>query len=750
MSSIRTGLRGVAAGVAALAVAGGALVAAPLAGAQEAGAVPTGPQHAHGEPKRPQEGAERTFQITNITDFHGHFSRTEDEPGAALLKCQIDEESRGKNSVLTSSGDNVGGTPFNSAIQNDEPTLDILNALGVEVTAVGNHEFDQGYDDLVGRIVPRSDYPILAANVNGRDEELLPATWSTTLGGLRVTFIGTVTDETAQIVDPAGIAGIEFADAASVTREIADEIKAADQADLVVSLIHKGVSDPSAFGENVDIVFAGHTHVVPPIDPSVSPLVLQAGSYSENLAIVEGEVDEAGEVTVTRADVLGPEEIAACGEPDPEIAELVAQAEAAAEVEGQRVVATIEESFYRGTQEGARPGSNRGTESTLNNLIADVAREGITNNTAVTADIGLNNAGGVRADLPAGEITYADAFAVQPFNNDVTYTELTGDQLYRAFEQQWKGPEADRPVLNLGVSNNVDWTYDPAKPLGEKVTNINIDGKPVDREATYTVAASTFLLNGGDGFTALSEGPDLPSTGLIDVQLFIDYLEAHAEDLTPRSGQAGVGVTITDGELRAGSEVELALSSLIYSVDPRATQATVELAGATASAEIDQSLGEPGHGEAGTATVRLTLPADAAGAHVLRVTTDAGTDIGLPVEIAPAEGAAPPTDGPGTEPGATDEPTDDGSGDGQNDGAAGDEPRGDATQPGEGDAARKDGGATGQPAPAPRDGSAQAGAGSGSLASTGVSGVLGVLAFGLALSAAGAAGLVASRRQQEA
>lgn len=574
------------------------------------------------------------FTISNITDFHGHIELVTDkngnvtEPGAERLKCAVDRATAGKASAFVSSGDNVGGTPFVSAILDDAPTIDILNAMGLEATAVGNHEFDKGTADLRDRIMPESNFPTLGANVDGLD---LPPYWIKEMDGVKVAFIGTVTDDTKNLVSPGLIDDVSFRDAVTVTNQLADELTASGAADVIVALIHEGAMETKTFSPNVDVVFAGHSHLeVPPT--GTQPLVVQAGSYSKNLANVDLAYDRATDtVTVEKAEVLGVDQIADCLTPYPEIAALVQEAQAAADVEGSKVVAQSPAAFYRGKNEGGDSGSNRGVESTLNNLLAEVAKAGITKNTTVTADIGVMNAGGVRDDLPAGEITYKDAFSVQPFGNDITYTRLSGAAFKEALEQQWKDPAADRPVLSLGVSDNVSYTYDPKAPQGSRITSVTVDGQPIDPAKEYVVAGSTFLLGGGDNFKAFTKGTPLPSAGFIDVTAFNEYL-AGTPDLAPRGGQSNVGIHLPEA-VRAGEEVTVELSSLMYTQGETAQKVTVELAGATATADITPDFGPAGYGEAGTATVTLPVPADAAGQQVLRVTTDAGTDVTLPVEV---------------------------------------------------------------------------------------------------------------------
>lgn len=573
------------------------------------------------------------FKLLGITDFHGHWAPAKGEPGAAALKCMVDRESKGVASAFVSSGDNVGGSPFASMLLDDAPTMDVLNIMGLDVSAVGNHEFDKGYADLRDRIIPESDFPILGANVEGADA--MEPYVIKELNGVKVAFVGTVTADTASLVSPDGVAGLTFHDPVEVTNRIADELTAKKQADVVVALVHEGGMENAKFSPNVDIVFAGHTHL--PVEKTdAQPVVLQAGEYGKLLASATLSYDRAADtVTVDEAKLIDAETIAACDDPQPEIDAVVKAALEQAEKEGQRVVAKTEHAFFRGTNEGGASGSNRGVESTLNNLLAEVARWGITKNTAVTADIGVMNAGGVRADLAAGEVTYKEAFDVQPFGNDITYTRLTGAKIKEALEQQWQKPGASRPVLSLGVSDNVSYTYDPKAEQGQRITSVTIDGKPLDPAKEYVVAGSTFLLSGGDDFKALAQGTELADTGLIDSQAFVQYL-ANVERVAPRAGQAGVGIHV-GGELRAGATVPLELSSLMYSQHDAASEVTVELGGERVVAKIDRSLGPDGYGEAGFSTLTFAIPADAAGEQLLRVTTDAGTDVALPVKVLEAK-----------------------------------------------------------------------------------------------------------------
>lgn len=577
------------------------------------------------------------ISISNITDFHGRFEHDEKNsiPGAERLKCAIDQEAEpfGDAHIFTSSGDNIGASPFSAMLLDDAPTIEVLNQMGLKVSAVGNHEFDKGAADLSERVIPDAAFPYLAANadsVNGTEPYHVEE-----VDGVKVAFIGTVTADMPNLVSPDGIAGITWNDPVATTNTLAEDLKDKGEADVVVALVHAGGIAPDKF-EAVDVAFLGHTHVVVNPDASTSPVVAQAGQYSQGFANVDLSIDRATkQVTVDEAKVVDNATVLACDEAYPEIATTVSTAAAEAEEQGKQVVANTPVAFTRGRNEGAESGTNRGVESSLSNLLAEAAKWSVAANSNVTPDIGIMNAGGVRDDLPAGDVTYKQAFSVQPFGNENSYKSIKGKDFKDVLEQQWK-PGQDRPRLALGLSNNVSYTYNPDAEQGQRITSITIDGKPMDMEKDYVIAGSTFLLGGGDSFEALTRGSEMSNIGLLDVDAFIQYLKSD-EELAPR-GQSAVGVKL-DQPLKPGTEATIDLSSLIYTIDDPAKKVTVSLetAGgdklAEASTDIDPDLGEQGYGEAGKATVKLAVPVDAQGDLVLRITTDAKTDVTMPVKV---------------------------------------------------------------------------------------------------------------------
>ncbi len=600
------------------------------------------------------------ISISNITDFHGRFQYKEDSrkpensvPGAERLKCAIDKEAElfGDAHIFTSSGDNIGAGPFEAMLLDDAPTIDVLNTMGLEVSAVGNHEFDKGAADLSDRVIPNAQFSYLAANtatVKGTKPYEVKE-----LDGVKVAFIGTVTADMPNLVSPDGIAGITWNDPVETTNAVATKLKESGEADVVVALVHAGDITPDKF-QNVDVAFLGHTHAYVNPTGTDTPVVLQAGQYSQGFANVDLSIDRATKkVTVDEAKVVDNATILACDTKYPEIAAIVDAAEKEAKAEGEKQVATIDQAFTRGKNEGKDSGSNRGVESSLNNLLAEAAKWSIAANSNVTPDIGVMNAGGVRDDLAAGDVTYQQAFSVQPFGNENSYKTIKGADFKEALEQQWK-PGADRPRLALGLSNNVSYTYNPDAEHGNRITSVIIDGKPLAPEKDYVIAGSTFLLGGGDSFDAFKKGSPMTNIGLVDVDAFIQYLKSD-EEKAPR-GQSAVGVKL-DEPLTAGEDNTINLSSLIYTQDDTATTVTVALEDADgknlaeASFPINPDLGEAGLGEAGTATVTLAVPADAPADARLRITTDAKTDVFLPVKTTGA-GSGQDTLGEGSSPAA--------------------------------------------------------------------------------------------------
>lgn len=613
-----------------------------------------------GAPAFAAEADQVTISITNFTDFHGHLEPASDrsgnpsELGAARMAALIKHVNEGQQYALTSSGDNVGGSPFVSAISGDKYTTQALNTMDLAATAVGNHEFDKGTEDLTGRISKESVFPILGANVIKDGKPLLDASAVREINGVKVGFVGSVTENTKFKVSAASIPGVEFTDPVEATNEEATRLKESGEADVVVALFHEDAQGfAKDFNKDVDVLFGGDTHqkTVGEVEREGALPLQWAQGYEYGKLLNDADITfDKAEKKITNIELkqytaADAAELA----DDPAVSEIVANAKAESDEEGNKVAATTEQALFRGADEGAEPGSNRGVESTLNNYIADGQRYALSKQTGKEIDLGVMNAGGVRADLKAGEVTYKDIFAVQPFGNSVITGTVSGQELINALENQWQ-PGSERERLAMGLSNNVTVVYDQKAEQGKRVQAVTINGEPLDPKKDYTIAMSSFLApseteKGGDGYFNAGALKDRNDVGYMDTQAMIDY--ATSDKAEVRTGQGQIGAHI-EGELKPGSEITIELSSLNYSntEEPQAKKVSVALGDAKAEADIDNAAqeGDKGLGERGRATVKLTIPEGLKGEQKLLITTDAGTEAALPISLDGADDGKDPKD----------------------------------------------------------------------------------------------------------
>ncbi|WP_340291656.1 bifunctional metallophosphatase/5'-nucleotidase, partial [Aquipuribacter hungaricus] len=544
----------------------------------------------------PAQAAPVSIRVLTINDFHGRLVAESGAPGAALLAGAVSQLSAGQPTAFVSAGDNIGASPFVSAVQDDAPTVDVLNRMGLITSAVGNHEFDRGYDFLADdethgvRGEGLAGFPMLGANVSGETPGLAPYD-VVEVGGVDVGFVGVVTEQTPSLVAADGIAGITFTDptaAANTAAEaLSDGVAANGEADVVVLLAHEGAEEPTtapadcaalaagtaggAFGDivsgvsdDVDVVVGGHTHLTVACDVpragGVLPVV-EANSYGMSLGQVDLTVDSTtGEVLSAGGRVV---DVMTGGfTPDATIQCVVDTARADAAVVGEVPVGEITTTVARAF--GADGREDRGRESALGNLIADVQLDATADPALGGAQMAFMNPGGIRADLQLaasgdegeGVVTYAEAATVQPFANGVVTITLDGAEVDAALEQQWQPAGSSRPFLALGVSEGLTYTYDPARAQGDRVVSVSLDGVPLDPAAEYRVTVNSFLATGGDNFAAFAGGEDRQDNGFNDLNVLVDYLAANSPvtpDLTPR--RTLVGATGTPAPLSTTAPV---------------------------------------------------------------------------------------------------------------------------------------------------------------------------------------------------
>jgi 5'-nucleotidase len=619
------------------------------------------------------------IQVIGTNDFHGRLLPDRDIPGAAKYAGAVDAlRAQNPNTIFAAAGDLIGATTFESFINQDKPTIDVLNAMDLDVSAVGNHELDQGYDDLVDRVMaPESEanphggaaWQYVAANIEepaGADD--IAESWTTEVGGVTVGFVGAVTEDLPSLVSPDGIAGLTVTDIVDATNAEAANLTAAG-ADVVVLLVHEGAPDTdcvdapdSAWGRivqgvspDVDAIVSGHTHLNYSCQYPVAAWgsrtrpVVSAGQYGAFLNQLTFSVEpDTGTILGVTNNNLNIN--TGSYQPDPEVAAIVEEAKEAAKVPGSVELGQIAAAFNRPAPVSGTE-NNRGAESTLSNLVAEVQRWATRTDERGAAQIAFMNPGGLRTDLSdtAGDgfpetVTYREAADVQPFANTLVNLRMTGAQIKTVLEQQWQRDAAgnipSRPFLRLGTSEGFEFTYDPTRPEGDRITGMYLHDEALDLSRTYSVTANSFLASGGDnfrGFTAASEKRD---TGVSDLQSMVDCMAAFASNtpLAPSYAQHAVGVHLPGGnEVARGGELKLELSSLVMTGagDVQDKAVRVRLDGTLAKAPVDATIMTQPFDEAGTATVVMTIPRRAeTGQQVLRVVgPQTGTEIQVPIRI---------------------------------------------------------------------------------------------------------------------
>jgi 5'-nucleotidase len=416
--------------------------------------------------------------------------------------------------------------------------------MGFDVGTIGNHEFDEGGQEMLrlinggqrkdglqikedanGQPVNTSDpkfagadYPYISANVVYADtgKTVLKPYEIVKRDGVKVGFIGVTTEETPDIVVPDAVEPFEFLDISETVDRYAAELQKKGVETIVV-LAHAGgfqTTATEATGEiitetaemqntAVDVIVADHSHSY--LNTTVNgKLIVEGFGLGTAFDSVNLTVDRrTGDVIKSSAEI-----VPTCNAgitPDAETAALVAEHDEQVTAIENRVVGTASENITR----TATPAG----ESALGDLIADAQRS------YAGTQIALMNPGGIRADIQAGEVTYGELFAVQPFDNQVVKMELTGDQIYRLLEQQF---QVNRTLQISGFT----YTYNASNPAGQRITSATVNGQPLDRNATYTVAANSFIATGGDGFTVFEEASATQQTLGSD----LDALEAYVGD----------------------------------------------------------------------------------------------------------------------------------------------------------------------------------------------------------------------------
>ena len=500
------------------------------------------------------------LRILAINDFHGHIATSSDSFGgvgrADYLAANISAaRAEVENSVFVSAGDLIGGSPLISALFHDEPTIEAMNLMGLDINGVGNHEFDEGLaelhrmqqggphpvdGDLDGDPFSGADFEHLAANVidDTTGATIFPPYAVREYGGVGVAFIGLTLEGTPTIVSQAEVEGLTFVDEAQTVNALVPSLREEGIEAIVVLLHEGGRSDggqsdcgsgltgavaeiTASLDDAVDVVIAGHTNdeFVCEID---GKWVTMADTRGRLFTVIDVILSRATRDLTVKAIENRPNAQAGVT-PAPTVTALIDRYDALSAPRANLVIGSITADISRE--------QNPAGESALGDVIADAQLEATRAADSGGAVVAFMNPGGIRANVlfdstgpeSDGELTYGEAFSVQPFGNSLVTISLTGAQIDALLEAQFREPTDDaREVLQ--VSRGFSYTWDAARPVGERIepSNIAIDGVTVDSGATYRVTVNSFLAGGGDGFTVLREGTDRTG-GMIDLDALVAY-----------------------------------------------------------------------------------------------------------------------------------------------------------------------------------------------------------------------------------
>ncbi len=509
-------------------------------------------------------------QILSVNDFHGNLEPPSGSSGrigavpaggVEYLATHINQlRALNPNTVVVSAGDMIGASPLISALFHDEPSIEAFNLIGLDFNAVGNHEFDEGAAELVrmqeggchpvdgcqdGDPFDGANFRYLAANVvqakNGKT--LFPAYKIRSFGGAKIAFIGMTLEGTPTIVTPSGVAGLEFKDEADTVNALIPELKKKGIETIVV-LIHEGGFPTGSYNEcpgisgpivdivnrtddEVDLFISGHTHQAYNcvIDGRI---VTSASSFGRIVSDIDMTIDRAsGEMISAQANnVIVTRDVPK----DSFLTALVDKYRALSAPLANRIIGTISADITRT--------NNAAGESALGDVIADAQL-------AATAPIGFGeavvafmNPGGIRADFSysqisggeqPGEITYSEAFTVQPFGNSLVTMSLTGAQIDTLLEQQFAGcgTQTANRVLQVSTGFTYSWSQSAAPCNKVDPASIQLNGAPIDPNAVYRVTVNSFLADGGDNFSVLVQGTDRLG-GDVDLDALVTYFGANS------------------------------------------------------------------------------------------------------------------------------------------------------------------------------------------------------------------------------
>ena len=457
-----------------------------------------------------------TLTIVHTNDTHGRVKEDKyDGMGFAKISTKL-EELRGENPnlLLLDAGDTFHGTTLVS-LSEGESIIRIMNQLGYDALAAGNHDFNYGYQRLL-ELDEITEFPVLAANIVDADGNLVFQQYVIKdINGLLVGIFGLATPETVYKTHPKNVEGLTFIEPVETAAEMVRILE--KKAHVIIALVHLGIDEETQESwrstyiaenvEGIDLIVDGHSHHALEEGMLVGDtLIVQAGCHDKNLGIVQLQY-RSGEVEVI-AELFTKDESAEIAE-YPGILSIIEKIE-----EDNKVITEVVVGHTDVALDGERANVRTGSTN-LGVLITDALLD------VTGADFALQNGGGIRASIDVGPVTKGEIITVLPFGNTVAVLEITGAQMVEAIENGISGyPEASGAYPHVG---GLTFTFDETKPAGSRVIEVLVNGSPINLNKTYTLATNDFLAAGGDKYTMLMEAKKIAEYGTLD-DIVVDFM----------------------------------------------------------------------------------------------------------------------------------------------------------------------------------------------------------------------------------
>jgi len=563
----------------------------------------------------PQKDNDTYVQLLAINDFHGHLAAN--TPGSIQVGCCNPVRNaagvqtgwtqktvpaggieflgthmkmlreRNSNTITVGAGDLIGASPLVSALFHDEPAIEAMNALGLDVTGVGNHEFDEGVNELLrmqfggchpvdgcqdGDGFAGAVFKYLAANVfyAGTDETILPPYQVEKIDNAKIAFIGLTLEGTPTIVTPSAVAGLEFRPEVATVNALVEKLRNEQGVKAFVVLVHQGgfqnppapvfpgpENQPDAFTDvnkcvnfggaeiqaiangldpRVKVVVSAHTHA-PYICTMSGKLVTSASSFGRLITSIDLRIDhESKQIVEAKAENhIVTQDVAK----DPAETAILNKYTTLSAPLANRVVGAVTADIRSGRD--APSGTNAAGEQPMGDVIADAMLEATAPTDFGGAVAAFMNSGGVRAGLlfaqisggeQPGQVTYGEAFNVQPFGNTLVVKTCTGQAIYDVLEQQFNNPAPGQNRIML-VSANVHYQWNATTTPRIAAGSVTFGGAQITLGGTYRVVMNNFMADGGDGYTVFRDKCTQPLGGEVDLDAFARYLGSHSPVAPP-------------------------------------------------------------------------------------------------------------------------------------------------------------------------------------------------------------------------